>query len=68
MIGFLISTIIFSLLIGITISLFFYLVKKYILKGQTNSKKKYIWIGIIVALICFALCLALINGMDKTNV
>lgn len=67
MIGFLISAIIFSLLIGITISLIFYLVKKYILKGQTNSKK-YIWIGIIVALICFALCLALINGMDKTNV
>jgi len=64
MLGFLISTIIFSLLIGITISIIFYLVKKYILNRQTTFRKN-IWIGAIIALACFVLCLILINGMDK---
>ena len=67
MIGFLISTIIFSLLIGITVTLIFYFIKKYMLKRQTTFRKN-IWIGVIVTFICFVLCMVLINGMDKINV
>jgi len=63
MTGFLIVTIIFSLLIGITASIFFYLIKKYLLKKNANFGNN-IWIGAIVAIICFLLCTFFINGMD----
>jgi hypothetical protein len=64
MIGFFIGASVFSLLIGITISVIFYVIKKYKFKSPITFRKN-IWIAVIVALACFLLCLILINGMDK---
>ncbi len=67
MIGFLISLIIFSLVNGLTVSIIFYLLKKYLLKKQTDFRNN-LWMGVIVASVCFAIGIILMNGMDKINV
>jgi hypothetical protein len=67
MIGFFITIIIFSSLIGITVSAILYLIEKHIFNRLTTFKKQ-IWIAVIVALICFLLSLIVINGTDKIMV
>jgi 4-amino-4-deoxy-L-arabinose transferase-like glycosyltransferase len=64
MMGFFITAIIFSFLIGITVSIIFYLIKKHIF-NRPATFKKHIWIAVIVALVCFLLSLIFLNGMDK---
>ncbi len=63
MIGFLSVMFIFSLLIGITVSLILYFIKKYLLKKKSDFKKN-IWIGVITTITWFVLITLFINGMD----
>ena len=58
---------IFSLLNGITLSMIFYLLKKYLFRKPSNFRKN-ILIGIIAAIICFAVCTVVIFfGMENVN-
>ncbi|MEP6949348.1 MAG: hypothetical protein ABI863_08745 [Ginsengibacter sp.] len=58
---------IFSLLNGITLSIIFYLIKKYVFRKPSGFRKN-IRIGVIAAIICFAVCAIFISsGMDSVN-
>lgn len=58
---------IFSLLNGITLSMIFYLLKKYLSRKPSDFRKN-IRIGIIAAIICFAICtIVIFFGMENVN-
>jgi hypothetical protein len=57
---------IFAILNGLTASIIFHLIKKYFFK-HTSDFTKAIWIGIIISIICFALGMILIFGMENKS-
>jgi Mn2+/Fe2+ NRAMP family transporter len=56
---------IFSLLIGVTITAISHILKQYLFKEESSFEKN-IWIGAIVAIICFALGTFLFFGLSHT--